>query len=190
MESILTRKGVNVTKSFSPNQLELLADYTVSGSAITSYTFSGLKLNADEEIVLVSDLNNTGATSSNYYVFVNGNSTITNYYMQTMYASSSSTGGSRNNHSAITYVVNGTKNFVNTPMKLTNNGFFEYQSSETVGYGGSSITLSSIYGSSTFTLSQINSLTISASQTNAIGIGSRFQLYKVKGQVQQTWATT
>lgn len=190
MESILTRKGVNVTKSFSPNQLELLADYTVSGSAITSYTFSGLKLNADEEVVLVSDVVNPTASLSVISLYFNGNTTATNYYRQALYADNTTVGGVRANNAEIETVTNGTRSFISSYLKLTNNGYMTFQSSVMRQYGTSSMLMLEFKGTSTFTLSQITSLTITASVASGIGIGSRFQLYKVKGQVQQTWATT
>lgn len=185
----LINNGVSVTKSFSPNQLELLADYTVSGSAITSYTFSGLKLNADEEVVLVSTHINTG-TGSALILYSNGNTTASNYYSQRVSANSTTVSGVRYN---IPYInVWGANNgfvFINTKIKLTNNGYFTYQSNE-CGRLTSDIILNDIYGTSTFTLSQITSLTITCDVASGINVGSRFQLYKVKGQVVQTWATT
>lgn len=184
----LINNGVSVTKSFSPNEYQLLADYTVSGSAITSYTFSGLNINADEEVVLVSDFINTttGATPA---LYVNGNITSSNYYIQRLQANGTTISGARANTQFYCEVSSNQKSYSFLNIKLTNNGYFVYQSNVEQSYGTSSILIDNLYVTSTFTLSQINSLNI-VSGASSIGIGSRFQLYKVKGQVQQTWATT
>ena len=182
----LINNGVSVTKSFSPNEYELLADYTVSGSAITSYTFSGLNINADEEVVLVATID--GTAFNNVSIYFNGNTTGTNYYNQLLSASNTSVSGLRTNSSYALWTSLNCFSLIN--IKLTNNGYIVWQSNTERYFSTSNIDLINIYGTSTFTTSQITSLTITHASANGIGIGSRFQLYKVKGTVQQTWATT
>ena len=184
----LLNNGVSITKNFTDNEYELLADVTVTGSAITSYTFSGLEINADEEVILVSDVYNT-VLGNGIKLFANGNTTLTNYYTQYIDVDSTTISSNRNNSNDMSYCPVG-YSFIITNIKLTNNGYFTFQAHANRNYGGSGIMIKENYITSTFTLSQITSLTVSHASTNGIAIGSRFQLYKVKGTVQQTWATT
>jgi len=186
----LINNGVSVSKSFSPNEYQLLADYTVSGSAITSFTFgtllAPLRINADEEVVLVATID--GTAFNNVSIYFNGNTTGTNYYNQLLSASNTSVSGLRTNSSYALWTSLNCVSLIN--IKLTNNGYIVWQSNNERYFSTSNVDLINIYGTSTFTTSQITSLTITHASANGIGIGSRFQLYKVKGQVQQTWATT
>lgn len=187
----LINNGVSITKSFSPNEYELIADYTVD-VARTSYTFNGFKLNADEEVVLVSELYNSGASNTITRLFVNGNTTETNYYAQEITADGTSVSGARYNFPVFISASSSYYSVGIANIKLTNNGYFIYQLSQNRNNKGNTANLGiyNYHGTSTFTLSQITSITLVSTISSAIGIGSRFQLYKVKGQVQQTWATT
>ena len=188
MDAILTRKGTPIVKNFSANQYELLADYTVSGSAISSYTFSGLNITSDDEVVFVSDITNQNNTSF-LYLYVNGNTTTTNYNSQQIEATGTNVSGVRTNDTRAIVSIPNYKTYAMINIKLTNNGYLVFQSHTNYKYG-SEIGIVEHFGTSTFTLSSIKSLTLTSSVASAIGIGSRFQLYRVKGQVQQTWATT
>lgn len=189
--NVNTGGGILATTNFSPNEYELLADYTVSGSAITSYTFSGLKINADEEVVLVSDIYNTSAGNSDIRLSFNGTTSDTSYYQQYISANGTSVGATRWNASYFYINLNaGKKAYTVGNIKLTNNGYITVHVHDLHNYSGSDMYMYEAVNTSTFTFTNINSITISALSYTALGIGSRFQLYKVKGQVQQTWATT
>lgn len=171
------------------NSYELLADYTVTGSVLGSYTFAGVNLSFDEECVLVCTMLNSQVTGSSYYLFANGNSTTTNYYNQLLTASSTSMTGSRVNDSSFTYTLSENRAFSITKIKLTNNGYFVFQSEVERTFGGM-LDLLQYNGSSTFTIPQITSITIWSATSGAIGIGSRFQLYRTSRAEVKSWATS
>ena len=173
-ESILTRR----TKV----ELEyiLLADIIVD-TATTTIDITGLDIGKDDELMLVCDINNTSVDGVLCYVYANANYTNTNYYSQRITANNTTTSANRDNHSAFMEVTNGSKVFSVSRIKLTNNGFFVSQSNMNRDYGVSGLQLIDRYLTSTFTLSSITSLRIATSSTNAIGVGSRFQLYKIGG---------
>lgn len=157
---------------------EQIGDYTVTGSAITSYTFSGLDLGKDDEIMLVSDYTCMGASYVNLYV--NENNTDANYWRQGLYVYGTTVGADRQNNPRILNTTTGEKNSIITNIKLTNSGYVVAQTKESAVYGGSSLSLMAYFMSSTFTATSITSLTVSAVALNNIGVGSRFQLYKLK----------
>ena len=157
-----------------------VADITV-GTATTSVDFTGLSIDKTSEYMLVSDFIPAGATTPVAGIYANNNTTGTNYYNQRIVASGAVAAASRSNTSILTVADGGIKAFAITKIKLTNSGYFAWQSDISRSYGGASVDLFSYYGTSTFTMTSITQLTIIANTTNAIGIGSRFQLYRIAG---------
>jgi hypothetical protein len=159
---------------------EKVADITV-GTATTSVNITGLNIDKTGEYMLVSDYNNT-STGTPYYLFCNANVTDTNYYTQTLCAYSTTIDRYRTNNAMFFQNTGSKKGGCFTNIKLTNSGYFIFQSNYLANYGsdGASCEAYSSYGTSTFTATSITSLTITSRDSNAIGIGSRFQLYKMK----------
>jgi hypothetical protein len=154
----------------------LVGDITV-GTATTSVSFTGLTISKDDDYMLVSDI--VSATSYGYYLFANGNVTTTNYYYQYLFTDNASVTGYRaNNPNMVIGHSSSSKNLSITKIKLTNSGYFVYQSSSKTGYTTATPKLLDIYGTSTFTATSITSLTVTSDTATQIGIGSRFQLYK------------
>lgn len=174
-EAIITRRGI------TKGELTLLEDIIVSGSAVTQVDISGLNIGKGEEIVLVCDFVNTSGTSGSYFLFVNTNYTNTNYWKQYLFADSTSVVSARANNAQFAYCENGQKSYASSKIKLTNSGYLIYQSSSIREYSSVNPRIFEFYGTSTFTTTNITSIRISSEVANGIGIGSRFQLYKVGG---------
>jgi len=152
----------------------LVAD-TIVGTATTTVDLTGLNITKDDDYMLVSDIYATNI--SDVKMYFNANYTVTNYYNQEMYASSTTVGGSRGNFPQFSYlggISYKTQSFTN--IKLTNNGYVVYQSKTVQNYGGSSVVVDNYAGTSTFTATSITSIRVLCSQNMASG--SRFQLYK------------
>lgn len=158
---------------------EKVADVTIS-TATTSVDFTGLNITKDSEYMLVSDINNTSASASTFNLYANSNTTATNYYQQYVSANSTSVTANRANTPEFSQANNAQKSLSIATIKLTNNGYFTFQSNNTLLYSSTVPILYNQYGTSTFTATSITQLTVTASVTNAIGIGSRFQLYRLK----------
>lgn len=156
-----------------------VADIIVS-TATTQVDITGLSIDKDSEYMLVSDVVNASGTTDLIALYPNDNVTSTNYYNQNIYATGVDIASSRTNTNYCFAVYTGYKNFAITKIKLTNNGYFVYQSDTIPRYYGTNMFLSKNYGTSTFTMTSISKLSIKANITNAIGIGSRFTLYKMK----------
>lgn len=159
-------------------QYVLLADYIVS-SATTSVDFTGLNIGKEEEVFLVSTILNSSASTSEYYLFVNGNTTTSNYYSQELYANGSAYGANRYNVPRIANLVTNGSSLSSYNIKLMDNGYIVWLSAITRSFMTTAVNRVEIPVSSTFTVSVITSLRVTSNQSNAIGIGSRFQLYKV-----------
>lgn len=167
--------GYNLTENLFG--YTLVQDILVE-SATTSVTFSGLNYTAADDLLLVSDVNNTAA-GANYYININGNNTQTNYYTQLIEASGSSVTSSRLNLPLIASIETSSYGLNIVKLKLTNSNYFVSQSNSIRKYGTSTNVLNEFNATSTFTATTITSLTVTAGTTNAIGIGSRFRLYKL-----------
>ena len=161
--------------------LELIEDIEVTGSSVTSVQFSGFTATKEDTLVLVSDINNTSANGSLVRIYANNNQVATNYWKQELYATSTTVGGGRENSATVGLASTLKKTFILTNIKLTNDGYVTYQLGETRTYGTSLPLLVDAVVSSTFTATSITQLDVNCNQTNAIGIGSRFQLYKIVG---------
>lgn len=160
-------------------EYELLGDITV-GTATTSISFNNLDISPEDELVLVGEIYNP-TTTCDVYIYPNGSSTLTNYWQQYVYTASTTVGGSRLNRPFITYTDTGKRDLFILNIKLTNNGFFIVQGSTEEDAGTSTCDIIKNVITSTITFSSISSLTISTASSGGIGVGSRFQLYKING---------
>lgn len=174
-ECILTRRSV------VKNESQLLADITVSGSAVTQVDISGLNIGKGEEVVLVSQFTNALGVTVALRLMFNGNYTLTNYYSQEVYADGTSVGASGVNNPMILNALRGLTSIINSKIKLTNNGHIVAQNDIENKLGTSSANITQTYHTTTFTTTSITSIRVACSNTDGIGIGSRFQLYKVGG---------
>lgn len=157
----------------------IVFDYTVSGSAITSLDITNLSIDKGSEYMLVSSLPSSSASNA-IQLYINDNNTSTNYYHQYLYSVNTSVSAGRSTGAYSLWTDNG--GFIITNIKLTNNGYYTWQSNISRSYGDYAWNLNmlNVYGTSTFTASSITKLTISHNTANGIGIGSRFQLIKLK----------
>lgn len=158
---------------------EKVADITIS-TATTNVDISGLSIDKESEYMLVSEIVNSAGSASDYNLFANANYTATNYYSQSVLADSTTVSGARTNNTRFCFNSSAQRSIAYIPIKLTNNGYFVAKSDVARHFGGSGMRLEKRYLTSTFTATSLTAFRISASVTNAIGIGSRFQLYKMK----------
>lgn len=173
----------------SQKKLTLLADVTIY-SARTSVDFTGLNVGTDTELLLVSDIYNPVAGLSECYLFVNGNGTTTNYRSQTLQVGGTTLNPYR--YSSPIFGLNNYTRYISTlqTIKITNNNYFTSQANSNQYNGTGSLEIGSYFLTSTFTITNITSLTVSTSVTNSIGVGSRFQLYSLNTGGEKTWVTS
>jgi len=157
------------------------ADITVA-SATTQVDISSLSIGKDDEYLLVSDVSNDTGSSVFYSLFINDNTTLTNYYSQRILGNGTTSSGFR--HNAETFIGSipaNTKAISYSHIKLSEIGAYTHQSYNVINQGTSSIELYNWFGSSTSeAITSITKLNLKASDGNTIGSGSRFILYKLK----------
>ena len=147
-----------------------VADITV-GSNTTQVDIPNLSIDKDSEYLLVGDL--TGAVATQ--LFINDNTTTTDYYSQRIEGDGSFAGAQLSNQPY--YLLTGVGY---AHIKLSNIGAYTYQSYGIRSYGTNSLRIENWFGSSTAeNITSITKLNIKATVTNAILANSRFQLYKL-----------
>lgn len=159
-----------------------IADYTVSGSAITSYSFTGLNITKNDEYMLVCDIGNAlSGTGPSCNLTINGNNTTTNYNHEKLIITSSSGTCSTGNAASFMDLdsTQNTHTLSVSHIKLTNAGIFVAHTKSNESYDSSTLLHERDYRTvSAFTATSITELAITCDSASAISVGSRFQLYK------------
>jgi len=158
---------------------EKVDEVIVAGSAVTQVDFTGLDIGKDNEYLLVSDWYNPTGSTANCTLYINDDTTLTNYWQQQLLANGTSVASGRANASYYSFVGAGTRTLTISKIKLANSGYFNAQSTSAFKYGGSSIYIDKNYHSKTATVTSITKLNITSTVASQIGINSQFELYKL-----------
>jgi hypothetical protein len=158
---------------------EKVADITV-GSNTTQVDISSLSIDKDSEYLLVSDYV-YGAAGNNFDLFVNNNTTLTDYYTQRIQGSGSTASASRDNSARVGYLDSNDLRFLSYGhIKLSNIGAYTSQNYSMQHMGTSSMFLRNDFVSSVAeNITSITSINVRSRATNGFGVGTRLQLYKL-----------
>jgi len=157
---------------------EKIAEVTVAVNS-DYVDFTGLDVNTDKFYVLYMALTNPTASESFYYLFVEGDYTLTNYYSQVLNVYGSSTGIERRNDPRVAIAPAGEGSFFEVVFTRDPNGYFRAVARGS-WHTGSGIQFLQHGLCKTATVTNITSARLSASVTGAIGTGSKFILCKVR----------
>jgi len=153
---------------------QVLAEVEV-GEDCDYVDFTGLDINRDWEYYLDAVIKNPTGSNSPYYLFVESDYTIGNYYFQYIILGGSSSSINRETGPWIAFAVANDACLSNVRVTRDPNGYYRYIASINRNLGSSQEFC--IYaGSKTSPVSNITSLRVSASVSGAIGAGSRFIL--------------
>jgi hypothetical protein len=149
----------------------------------TQIDITGLSIGKNDELRLVYTLNNNSTTFRVYSLFVNDNTTISNYSYQELSGSGSTIKAFRQNTPYFTFVSN-IANKVSTgfvDIKVSNNDRYVGQSQfvRSIGSQSANIEQTNINLVSSFSVTSITKLSVVAEVANGIAAGSRIRLYKV-----------
>jgi len=167
--------------SFSvPGTLSFVAGTTVTGSAVSSVQFAGLTALAQGETWLLKAAiyNPTGSTST-YYLEYNADTILTNYYAQTLSASSTSVAGARNNNARGADLVTAAYSIVSAEIRLGVDN--KPRALITENRDSAAAIVWKAFAHIWNTATPPTSIEIVSSVASAIGIGSIFKLYKIAG---------
>jgi len=148
-------------------------------SDCTYVDFTGLDGNSAWFYILFGIIKNPTSSNSHYYLFVNGDTTTTNYYRQKWTCNGTATEALRVNYPSVGYATSSNRTFLEIAITKDSDGYFRFNSKEN-RLTGSDVQLHLHFGCKTATVSNITSLRVQAGATNAIGAGSKFILFKAR----------
>jgi hypothetical protein len=157
--------------------MTLIASATVSGSAVTTVTISGLDLLADGFYQVIFSLLNASGSSPAISLFYNADTTATNYNNQTQVSSNTSTTAARVNNGRIFEVA--ASSYVTGTIAITRDvsgrprAVCDANRDEPSAI---SIQRSVHIRANT---ANVTSITFSSSVASSIGIGSTFKVFKI-----------
>lgn len=179
--NLLVNYGINA--STAPPAIpmyELLYSETVT-TAKTQIDIPNLNIGKDDEVRLVYTFTkNVSAVNPSIRLYPNDLTTDTNYYSQLLQGGGSTISALRVNQSRITQTNTNDAVCGFTDIKVSNNDRFVAQAQTTYDIGsGASVLFNTNWNVvGTQTVSSITKLSIVASLTNGIEIGSKIQLFR------------
>lgn len=154
----------------------LLAEYVVTGSAVTSINFSGLDINTHKSYRIEVELLNATASSATISCFVNNDTSGGNYYTQELNVSGSSVVGARTNAAYICALD--ASSFVSATQFVSRTNGYAGIKSFVSRLSGTSLTRDDYYMVKSATVTNITQLTFVSSVASSIGIGSKIRIYR------------
>jgi hypothetical protein len=159
---------------------EKVADITVA-SDTTQVDISSLSIGKDSEYLLVADIAKGASGSSVVGLYVNDNTTATNYYSQRIEGNDSTAAADRFNSAFFTNLFDSTRSMIYAHIKLSEIGAYTAQSYTISHAGTTTLTLRNFFISSTSeAITSITKLNVKSDVASGIGSDSRFTLYKLK----------
>jgi len=137
--------------------------------------FTGLDINRDWEYYLDVTIKNAASSPSHYYLFVQEDYTLTNYYNQFIHGRGTTVVVRRDNDPTVSFISPGIEAAFNIKITKGLNGHFMYNIIEN-HIPGSDQRLEIRAGSKTAPVSNITSIRIAADVSGGIGAGSKFIL--------------
>ena len=160
-------------------EYELLGDSGTLNSG-SSYSFTGLNIGKDEELVLYAEIPDGGGDSNMRLTF-NGQGD-SSHYSQQLIGEGTSLSANRQNFIYLGYIFSNQGNSALVNIKLAENGRIVSQSGNVSNYGANSSSIRNwnSNGVSTYTATAITQVTISSVGSSPLfNAGTRFRLYKV-----------
>lgn len=183
-----TRTGITITYNDAANKFDftvaggvggvgmsLLASATVSGSAASILTVSGLSLAAYKSFFIVFSLKNATASASNLSLLFNGDTTAANYARQGMTVSSTSTAPSRGSDSIVDSLP--ASECAAGDIRITQDIDGRARAYYTAVRDSAANITWRCAGIRWATVADVTSISISSAVANALAVGSRIDVY-------------
>lgn len=158
----------------------LLAEYTVSGAAVTSIQFTGLDINTHKQYLIEFDWYNPTASVADASLFINNNTTATNYYTQVLNINNATLTGARNNTNSVGAMNTTKRGRYEIRLSLVSDGTNAYPALSSHGsYDSGSTQAQTIRTVSSITaVANITQIDLTSSIASSIGIGSVVRIYR------------
>ena len=155
--------------------LSLVETITLT-EAGTTFDFTGLDINTDGKYMILFEIQNNTASDALLYLYVNNDTTTTNYYSQYFRANNASLGSGRANNAQIAFYYASKEAFGEIKISLTPNNYV-HAIMHQLDNRGSAISKFDIVLTKVATVANITQLTFVGTQV--LAIGSKVSLYKI-----------
>jgi hypothetical protein len=173
---ILSNAGVVTIDSINPLEKTLFKEYTVSGSAVTTIDFTGLDINAHNSYSIELDITNVTASGAQIHMFINADTTVTNYYSQYSLASGTSLAGTRaNNPTVSSFDAN---NIVKCNISLSKVIDKVRAISSCCDLSDATVRVLNYSYAKVGTVTNITQITFTSTVASSIAIGSKIRIYR------------
>ena len=154
----------------------LLAEYEVTGAAVTSIDFTGLDINAHKSYRIELDLVSGTGSNGNVSAYINGDTTDANYYFQYVQGDGGSAIAARGAGPKIGYVYGGDVSVIVAWVQLVD-GYMFAETRDTQGAPSALVAnIRSIR--KTATVSNITQITLAGQVTGMLGVGTKISIYR------------
>lgn len=175
--TIVYRTAPGVHFELQIDDPSLLAEFEVTGSAVTAVDFTGLDINTHKSYRVELELINATGSGAQIGFEVNGDTTTTNYHYQGVFFSSTGLSGNRTNGNRCAFMDASADSYSNIAVGIVGSQA-TYQSSTTRNIG-SSIQAGQQWGAKTnATVANITQLTFRSAIALAIDVGSKIRIYR------------
>lgn len=154
----------------------LLAEYEVTGSAVTSVQFTGLDINTHKSYRIEADLVLGPSGASTLFMYANNNVVVTDYYSQYLQGDASTISAARENNPAVCDITGGRAGFV-AFLAPFNNQFISKIQSHYIGTSAVN-TVVRTQTAPRYTNENLTKLTFASTVVQGIGVGSKFRIYR------------
>lgn len=169
--------GTNVIVAGDTSDTSLLVEHEVTGSAVTSIDFTGLDINTHKSYRVEADLLNATGSTTTISLFINNDTTSTNYYRQAGVFSGSSVSTSKSNTAVIGAILGSARcSIIGNILHQIGDyalGYFSYNKTS-----GATLELNVNDVAHTAVTANITQLTFSASVASSIAVGSKIRIYR------------
>jgi len=146
----------------------------------TTVTITELDVNRDRAYLLIIIIKNPTGSTSNYYLFVEGDTILTNYYTQYLDCDGTAIGAGRWNMPNIAVVHAGDNALLEVLLTRDVDGYARF-TSRINRRPAASIRITIQFGAKTAPVTNITRIDIVSAVTNAIGVGSKILIYAIGG---------
>jgi hypothetical protein len=161
-------------------EMRYVGSFSVSGSASTSLSVTGLDLDTDERYVLFVSLEEASTNNNMVSLTYNSDTTATNYYSQNMLVSHNSLSGDRSNTARILYLYASTA--TNSRIEIWNDNNSNPRAMALSNLN----TMATVSNEQRFHVwntagTNVTGLTLTGDQANGLAVGSKIEVFKVVG---------
>jgi len=170
--------SADLNDTFDAVGLSKISSTTISGSDVTSVDFTSLDIDTDGIYVLIIEMQEATGNAIDLSIYINDDTTATNYYRQYVNASNSSLASDRTNEAIFgAQAANESGFYYLKVFRVKPQGFFFAQCQSTKGASAAIQTRNATV--TRYVDANITKITITASTASSIKIGSVLSLYRV-----------